>query len=448
VEERFEAAVGVIQGLPKDGSFQPSNEMKLKFYAFYKQARDGPCVGARPSFWDVVARAKHDAWAHLGQMTSNQAKIGYIDALKQIIETMNFNADVEKFIEALGPFYEYVSEDRLLSGNPHLVEAARSSQAVLKELHRQDQEDIPGLPHLQGEDADMESMLGHFMEPEGPDSNENWEEHGDLLKEIRWTKENLQHTMELLKDCVNDNQVEQKNTLASEDKMREVVEEEVRELRPSGASLSHVEIERMLDNMDGYLPPSSSITSSSLVSSPPLYSCNEDSDQEEVFEDTLEGGEGGEEEGENTEEEVEDEVLHVEVEVVDSHPCSLDSGMWDCSPPAARPPPAPRIHARRAHPCQEEEDQILMISSNQQVCCTSPMETVVERMAGDMDHLKARVASLETILSLRGQVEVHTAGWWPFTILTPRTVLWMVTWPLVAHGAILLARAAVARSRR
>lgn len=32
-------------------------------------------------------------------MTSNQAKIGYIDALKQIIETMNFNADVEKFIE-------------------------------------------------------------------------------------------------------------------------------------------------------------------------------------------------------------------------------------------------------------------------------------------------------------------------------------------------------------
>ena len=32
-------------------------------------------------------------------MTSNQAKIGYVDALKQIIETMNFNADVEKFIE-------------------------------------------------------------------------------------------------------------------------------------------------------------------------------------------------------------------------------------------------------------------------------------------------------------------------------------------------------------
>ena len=47
LDAKFEAAVGVIQGLPKDGSFQPSNEMKLKFYGFYKQAREGPCIRAR-----------------------------------------------------------------------------------------------------------------------------------------------------------------------------------------------------------------------------------------------------------------------------------------------------------------------------------------------------------------------------------------------------------------
>ena len=99
LDAKFEAAVGVIQGLPKDGSFQPSNEMKLKFYGFYKQAREGVCTGARPSFWDVVARAKFDAWHELGDMSSEAAKEGYIDALKQIIETMNLNSDVEKFIE-------------------------------------------------------------------------------------------------------------------------------------------------------------------------------------------------------------------------------------------------------------------------------------------------------------------------------------------------------------
>ncbi|KAL6090016.1 hypothetical protein STEG23_017774, partial [Scotinomys teguina] len=36
-ETRFEAAVKVIQSLPKNGSFQPTNEMMLKLYSFYKQ---------------------------------------------------------------------------------------------------------------------------------------------------------------------------------------------------------------------------------------------------------------------------------------------------------------------------------------------------------------------------------------------------------------------------
>ena len=30
LEKKFNAAVGVIQNLPKDGSFQTSNEMKVK----------------------------------------------------------------------------------------------------------------------------------------------------------------------------------------------------------------------------------------------------------------------------------------------------------------------------------------------------------------------------------------------------------------------------------
>ena len=38
------------------GSFQPSNEMKLQFYAYYKQATQGPCKADRPGFWDIVAR--------------------------------------------------------------------------------------------------------------------------------------------------------------------------------------------------------------------------------------------------------------------------------------------------------------------------------------------------------------------------------------------------------
>ena len=56
LEKKFSAAVGVIQNLPKDGSFQTSNEMKLQFYAYYKQATVGLCTGTRPGFWDLVGR--------------------------------------------------------------------------------------------------------------------------------------------------------------------------------------------------------------------------------------------------------------------------------------------------------------------------------------------------------------------------------------------------------
>ena len=95
----------------------------------------------------VCVRHKYDAWSSLGEMTPTTAKEQYIDALKQIIETINLNADVEKFIEVhpylltqlciyfcqvLGPFYEYVEEGQLLSKNPHLAAAAKTSQATLK----------------------------------------------------------------------------------------------------------------------------------------------------------------------------------------------------------------------------------------------------------------------------------------------------------------------------
>ena len=40
------------------GSFQPSHELMLRFYGFYKQATNGPCNIPKPWSWDVVGRAK------------------------------------------------------------------------------------------------------------------------------------------------------------------------------------------------------------------------------------------------------------------------------------------------------------------------------------------------------------------------------------------------------
>jgi len=40
------------------GPFQPSREMMLTFYGFYKQATEGKCTIPKPGFWDIVGKAK------------------------------------------------------------------------------------------------------------------------------------------------------------------------------------------------------------------------------------------------------------------------------------------------------------------------------------------------------------------------------------------------------
>ncbi|KAM9307795.1 acyl-CoA-binding domain-containing protein 5 [Gastrophryne carolinensis] len=116
-QTRFEKAVSVIQSLPKNGSFQPSNEMMLKFYSFYKQATLGPCNIPRPGFWDPVGRYKWDAWNSLGDMSKEDAMIAYVDEMKKILETMPVTEKVEELLQVIGPFYEIVEDKKHVRGS-------------------------------------------------------------------------------------------------------------------------------------------------------------------------------------------------------------------------------------------------------------------------------------------------------------------------------------------
>lgn len=53
----------------------------LRFYSYFKQATQGPCSGARPAFWDVVGRAKYDAWKKLGDVSKEEAMAKYVHEL-------------------------------------------------------------------------------------------------------------------------------------------------------------------------------------------------------------------------------------------------------------------------------------------------------------------------------------------------------------------------------
>ncbi|KAL1248957.1 hypothetical protein QQF64_022275 [Cirrhinus molitorella] len=114
-EQRFNAAVKVIQSLPSNGSFQPSNDMMLKFYSYYKQATQGPCNIPRPGFWDPVGKAKWDAWNSLGEMQREEAMAAYVEDLKLILESMPVTNEVEELLQVIGPFYELVDEKKKIT---------------------------------------------------------------------------------------------------------------------------------------------------------------------------------------------------------------------------------------------------------------------------------------------------------------------------------------------
>ncbi|XP_032360202.1 acyl-CoA-binding domain-containing protein 5A isoform X2 [Etheostoma spectabile] len=112
---RFEAAVKVIRSLAPDGPFQPSNDMMLKFYSYYKQATVGTCNIPRPGFWDAVGKAKWDAWNSLGDMPKEEAMAAYVDEMKLILEGMPVTDEVEELLRVLGPFYELIDEKKKIT---------------------------------------------------------------------------------------------------------------------------------------------------------------------------------------------------------------------------------------------------------------------------------------------------------------------------------------------
>ena len=78
--DRFEAATKAATTLPN----RPDNETMLRLYALFKQARAGDVAGNRPGMFDMVGRAKYDAWAALKGMSPEKAMQAYVDLVASL----------------------------------------------------------------------------------------------------------------------------------------------------------------------------------------------------------------------------------------------------------------------------------------------------------------------------------------------------------------------------
>uniref|UniRef100_A0A8C7CB15 Acyl-CoA binding domain containing 4 n=1 Tax=Neovison vison TaxID=452646 RepID=A0A8C7CB15_NEOVI len=113
-QKQFQAAVRVIQNLPKNGSYRPSYEEMLKFYSYYKQATMGPCLVPRPGFWDPIGRYKWDAWNSLGKMSREEAMSAYITEMKlvaqKVIDTVPLGEVAEDMFAYFEPLYQVIPD--------------------------------------------------------------------------------------------------------------------------------------------------------------------------------------------------------------------------------------------------------------------------------------------------------------------------------------------------
>lgn len=82
LKEQFDKAVEYVQ--TAEGDFKPSNDLKLQFYALYKQATEGDVKGKKPGMLDQVGRAKYSAWEKLKGTSSEDAMQQYVDLLESM----------------------------------------------------------------------------------------------------------------------------------------------------------------------------------------------------------------------------------------------------------------------------------------------------------------------------------------------------------------------------
>ncbi|XP_062382597.1 acyl-CoA-binding domain-containing protein 5-B [Sardina pilchardus] len=123
---RFDAAVKVIENLPADGSYQPSQDMMRMFYSYYKQATHGPCDVPKPNSWNTEEKAQWEAWKALGSMTKEEAMLEYVQEIKLILEIFPINEEVSELLDVLDNFYEFVDNDGELMRSVEFIRAPHS----------------------------------------------------------------------------------------------------------------------------------------------------------------------------------------------------------------------------------------------------------------------------------------------------------------------------------
>jgi len=382
--------VNVIRNLPKNGSYQPSHELMLRFYSYFKQATEGPCMVPRPAFWEVVKKMKWEAWNRLGNMSQEEAMNNYVEELKKIVETMSYTDNVANFLGSLGSFYDAVPvEDlELLVGN--VIERVRSQ---------------PGSPLRNSPLASREASPHRVCGTSAA--------NGRITSSLE-TSPASSYSASPLPPDPNDDDDEEEFIDTVEAEPERIVKDNPPLSRPSSGS-------KKLNHYSNAIPviqksDSTGIVSNGLINGSAIM--NHVNGHAEVGEERETVGRRG-----RSRERHSPGMQRAVVEET-----SMRIRQAELATPNSAIIP------------RELTDFLPVNDISDQIC------EAVLHLQRDLDGVTARVRSLEVSAlsgSLHNSVVRHNSGrpvWWPFPDLSPRTCMFVILWPLFVHAFILWLR--------
>ncbi|KAK0568546.1 hypothetical protein OC861_001876 [Tilletia horrida] len=116
IDALFMRTVDIVQSLPKAGPIQTSYEEKLALYSLYKQATEGDVNFTRPGMFDMLGRAKWDAWQKRKGLPSRDAKQLYVESMLAILRRFSDRPQAIALIEELESFSGDV-EQQIMDGS-------------------------------------------------------------------------------------------------------------------------------------------------------------------------------------------------------------------------------------------------------------------------------------------------------------------------------------------
>ncbi|CAA7260248.1 unnamed protein product [Cyclocybe aegerita] len=125
IDAQFDRAVEIVQSLPKTGPIQTDYEEKLTMYRrdpeldtdLTPKATVGNVQNPRPGMWDMLGRAKWDAWAKHKDLDPYEAKWLYVEALLKVLRKYSDKTIAMNLVEELESY----------AGDPSALVMSRST---------------------------------------------------------------------------------------------------------------------------------------------------------------------------------------------------------------------------------------------------------------------------------------------------------------------------------